>query len=1551
MNLARVQKIPIYLRISLIYIFLGGIWIFFSDRFLAIFIDDVPTFLLYGIYKDWSYVVVTAPILYFILKRDFRLRQHVEDKLKKNEERYRYLFDNNPFPMWIYDLKSLCFLAVNDAAVTKYGYTRDEFLQMTIADIRPKEELPRFREHLAQPRHAFGYSEGWQHCLKDGKLIDVAISSRTIQLEGRDAVLVITQDITQRKEAEVALLQSEERFSKAFHASPAGLVISSQADGRIIDVNDSYCEITGYASKELLGKQAVHLNLWADPAERLQIIQMLEKDGYVRNVEIKVRKRSGDIRTFLDSVEPIELHGEKCIVSFALDITERKRAEDELRSTTLQLKSLLENMQTGILFENQNRCVLQANQTFCDLFNIPNSAQSLKGSDSRSVAKSMKSKIADPEGFIQAIETNINRDHIFLGEEICLADGRYLERDYIPIDSSSRQAGYLWKYRDITIRKQEQQSLQAAEEKYRTIFDGAIEGIFQSTPGGRFLTVNPALAHMWGYASPEEMIDTVKDISQQVYSDSQDRLEFMRQIKENGEVRGFDYQARHKNGELIWVSENARTVRDANGTLLYYEGNIQDITDRKQSEESLRRKTEELAALQATVLEITTPHDLLSLYNTIVKRAALLLNADAGGLYLCDSERQEARCVVSYNIPVNYVGYVLQYGEGAAGKVAQSGKPLLIDDYRTWSGRARIYEGDQSFRALVSAPMIWHGQVTGVIHAMRIKNDEPFTNSDLELLTLLANHAAVAAENARLMQGLQQELAERKQAEVKLRKSEERFRGIYENMTIGLYRTTPEGKILLTNPAMLEMLGYDSFEELAKRDLEKDGYSPTYERSAFKERIESEGQIYGLEAVWQRKDGSNIHVRESAKVIRDVNGKTLYYEGSVEDISDRKQAEEALREREARYRGLFEDSPISLWEEDFSAVKQRLDDLRREGVTDFRSFLHEHPELIRECAALVKVLDVNKATIKLYGAKSKKDLTDDLSNIISDDSFDEFAEEIAKIAEGQNNFEWEGVNETLDGERLNVNLVWSAVPGHENNLSRVIISIVDVTERKRAENALRDSELRLSTIFQTSPLPIAISRLRDNQFTDANDAFQILTGYKPSEIIGHTPSEINLWLNPERRELLLRDLRAKGSVRDFEFQIRHKSGRVFDMQMSADFIELAGELCVLTIAQDITARKQAEEKTQTHLKRISALRDIDRAITSSLDLNLTMNRLLAQVNEQLGLDAAAILLFNSHTYTLEYFTGRGFFGKEFRNIRVQLGEEYAGQVALERRVMHVNLNTSSGFSRSNNPLLKQDFTEYYGLPLIAKGQMRGVLEVFHRTQLNPDNEWLDYLETLAGQAAIAIDNVQLFDGLQQTNLELSLAYDATIEGWSHALDLRDKETEGHTQRVTELTLELARAFGLTQKELTNIRWGALLHDIGKMGVPDAILLKPDKLTDQEWVIMRKHPSLAHDMLSRIHYLRDALEIPHHHHEKWDGTGYPDGLKGEQIPLAARIFAIVDIWDAVRSDRPYRLAWTTTKALKYIRELSGTHLDPKVVEMFLDLKIYKANNSRTSRLIN
>jgi PAS domain S-box-containing protein len=480
---------------------------------------------------------------------------------------------------------------------------------------------------------------------------------------------------------------------------------------------------------------------------------------------------------------------------------------------------------------------------------------------------------------------------------------------------------------------------------------------------------------------------------------------------------------------------------------------------------------------------------------------------------------------------------------------------------------------------------------------------------------------------------------------------------------------------------------------------------------------------------------------------------------------------------------------------------------------------------------------------------------------------------------------------------------------------------------------LLNPSLQLQAIFQAFP-DLLFVMSGDGRILDYKAGNPALLHASPGEFLNRRMPETLPSGVGEQVDQAIKKVMRSGQPTGVNYHLSLRDGEHW---FESRFVPVERDQ-VIAIVRDITDYKQTEERIQSHLERLAALRTIDRAITSSLDLKLTLTMLLGQVTAQLDVDAADILLFNPHTQALEYAAGHGFRTTALQYTHLRLGEGYAGQAALERRTIQVqNLPGHVAIDFLNSPFLVEEaFQSYYGVPLLAKGEVCGVLEVFDRRLFEPDVDWLDFLETLAGQAAIAVENAMLFKDLQRSNSELTMAYDATIEGWSRALDLRDKETEGHTQRVTETSIELARRMGIDAGELIHIRRGAMLHDIGKMGIPDRILLKPGPLTDDEWQIMRQHPRYAHELLAPIAYLTSALDIPLYHHERWDGSGYPHGLKEEQIPLSARIFAVADVYDALTSDRPYRPARSHEEAIEYIRDQRGRHFDPKVVESFLGM---------------
>ena len=495
-----------------------------------------------------------------------------------------------------------------------------------------------------------------------------------------------------------------------------------------------------------------------------------------------------------------------------------------------------------------------------------------------------------------------------------------------------------------------------------------------------------------------------------------------------------------------------------------------------------------------------------------------------------------------------------------------------------------------------------------------------------------------------------------------------------------------------------------------------------------------------------------------------------------------------------------------------------------------------------------------------------------------------------------------------------------------------------------AQHAADEDHAYLAAITQASHDAI-IGVTLDGTIRAWNAGAEHLYQHSAAEMIGRSITVIVPPEFHEQQQQAFELVRDGQRTQPFESIRLIKGGQQISVMVSVSpIITAAGEIIGMSkLAHDISERKAAEasihalnEDLQRQVRRITALREIDQTIVSSGDLSFTLGMILDNIRRQLGVDAATVLLLNPHTLTLDYAATRGFTAA-LQGFTVRLDEELAGRVVLSRQPLIVPDLQGVLVSQAWREMLNRErLMAYFAAPIIVKGKVLGVLEVLHRQPFEPSSDWLEVFELLIGQAAIAVDNDALFRNLEQTSLELRFAYEETIEGWARALDLRDHETEGHSRRVTEMTVRLCQQLGVPAEKLVDVRRGALLHDIGKMGVPDAILLKPGKLTPEEWVQMKQHPDFAVKLLSPIKFLRPALDIPQYHHEQWNGSGYPLGLSGEAIPLTARAFAVVDVYDALTSDRPYRKAWSGEQAIDHIRNAAGTHFDPGVVEVFIQL---------------
>jgi len=1042
--------------------------------------------------------------------------------------------------------------------------------------------------------------------------------------------------------------------------------------------------------------------------------------------------------------------------------------------------------------------------------------------------------------------------------------------------------------------QKENEELQIAKKNYKDIFDNASVGIYRSTPDGRLLTVNSALASMFGYTSPDEMLASISDIGSQVYKDSARREGYQKTITEQGFINEFVNEERRKDGSWIWTSTTVRAVKDEAGNILYYEGFSADVTKRKQIEEALRNSEEN--------------------YKLMFEQAPLAINITHGS-------------AITYANPA----YLMMFGFSSLDEL-QSVGPLELF---TPEWRPRILENIKRRAKGLPTPNNYEAEC--------LRKD----GTKFPILMYLTN-AMFSAQQVTL--GFILDITERKRAEQALINSEYKYHSLVEEIPVVTYSASLDHKSIYVSPLIEKFIGFSPDEWLADSELWVKSLHPEDRQRVLEENANAltDGSKYTVEYRMIARDGRTIWIHDEGRILSTSADSQQQIQGIWQDITERKHAEETLHDNESRYRSIFEGVQDAIFVE---AMNGRILDVNQ-----------------RAC----EIFDYSR---EVFLTKSVRDLVPSASDIFSIHEND---------SEGSYTRPVEVMNVRASGEKFPAELSpRSLILGNQ----RVLLVILrDISERKKAEENLRrrltelelvyDNGLELGRILEPEEIAQKIIEQMENRLNWHHSTVRL---YNPEsqtlKIIGFNVPGLENEIDREGLEGHFNNLIQKSGdgLSGLAIQ-RGQTLRIGDLKRDPQYVETfpglnsglyvpihtenriigvisvenelpdafseSDERLVGTLANQAAIaleNSRLHNETQQQLNRLRALHSVDLAITNSLDLNVTLDVLLTQVIQQLQVDAAVIYLKEANINDLKYVTSKGFYTHLLENVRPDqlMNESHAGRAILERRAIEAQAPLEG---RLKEIWMAEGFHSTYAIPLLSKGDPKGVMEVFSRSaDQTIAIDQMSFLETLAGQAAIAIENLHLFNGLQRSNMELAIAYDATIEGWSRAMDLRDKETEGHTKRVVDMTLKLAADFDFSGEMLMHIRHGALLHDIGKLGVPDNILLKPDKLTDEEWLLMKKHPTFAFEMLAPIQYLNRAINIPYCHHEKWDGTGYPRGLSDEQIPLEARIFAVVDVWDAITSDRPYRKAWTNEKAMEHIRSLAGTHFDPRIAERFLELK--------------
>jgi PAS domain S-box-containing protein/putative nucleotidyltransferase with HDIG domain len=778
-----------------------------------------------------------------------------------------------------------------------------------------------------------------------------------------------------------------------------------------------------------------------------------------------------------------------------------------------------------------------------------------------------------------------------------------------------------------------------------------------------------------------------------------------------------------------------------------------------------------------------------------------------------------------------------------------------------------------------------------------------------------------------------------------LKQREEKILQLTQNAMDCVFSITflPELTIEYINPIIKELSGYspEAFYEdpTLFEKIHRDQYGQEI-FDLFSPSLNLEKQT--REYIWLKKNGQTIWVQEKNVFSHDENGQLSAVEGIARDITAVKEMEFAIRESENKFRQLAETIKEVFWLRDRETGKILYVSPAYESIWGRTTVsLYQDPKSFLESVHPEDVPRVFEANQKLQNENQ--------------DSNEEY-----RIIHPNGEIRW----------------VWSRsfpVYDNQNQVIRYAGIAEDITEiRYSREQQFLINDL--SSDLRTEPTPDGMIDLIfekiSSYFKTENIAIVFCKPETNSNLIYKTTGifkEVEGTHLPVNRGLTAKAINSLKTywtndtfsdphyMEEFKF-VCPKTEAVIPLIIES---EVFGALIVgknenlsiwdvknLEAIANITANALQRAFTYQELLRsveqLSVLHKIDGVIKNEELLENTIKKIFKIAKNEFLVDRVRLYRYDNQTHFSVCIadTAKSDLSMEKVPSTLLLSEN----AMLSQKIEIIpNLANYQGFQHEGyQDLMTEGVVWYQAVPLISKSKTIGVLECMHHEPFYPKDNWDSFVDAFADQLVLAFESTGLIEKLKQANIDLTTAYDKTLEGWATALELRDNETKNHSQRVTILSEKIAKKMGIPSSELIHLRRGALLHDIGKIAIPDHILLKPGKLDQEEWFLMRNHPQTGFEMLEKIEYLQPSLDIPLYHHEKFDGSGYPFGLKGEDIPLSARIFALVDVWDALTSDRPYRKAWSQIKAFQYIIEQSGKHFDPAVVRIFRELYLNEEN---------
>jgi PAS domain S-box-containing protein len=1500
-------------------------------------------------------------------------KREAEEALKKSESRFRALIENS----------AEMILVINETGAIQFaspsvepimGYKSEDAIGRNFLEWVHPEDLPLAMEALDSRSKIPGTAPN--SMIVRGRHIDgiwrfmEVLGTNLLADDAIRGIVLNVRDVTERKRAEDALRESEKKYQVLTEISPVG-VFKTDTQGTTTYVNPRWCQISGLSAEEALGDgwlRAVPL----EDREKISANWKKAADARVASMaEYRFVRPDGSIAWVLGQATP-ERNTENQIIGYVgtiTDITELKIVQKELADSEVELRALFAAMTDVVIVYDADGRYIKIAPT--SLINFYRPLDDMLG---KAVHDILPKEQADY--IVAKISEAIQTSHVVIGEYALQIDGK--EIWFASSASRLSENTVIWVAHDITERKHAEEALQNNEKRLRALIEHGRDNISLLAADGTLLWESPSTNSTLGYA-PSQFVG--RNMFELVHPDDQGwTWELYAQILQTpGKSQAGIFRLRHANGTWRWIeSTTANMLHEPSVQAIVI--NYRDITERKRAEANLVASEAELRALFASMQDVVLVIDREGVYRKIaptnpgllVSPPEELLGKNLRDIFpvgqaeaFLEAVRQtlETRQTTQIEYELIIEGRLVWFSTF----ISPMDKDSTLWVERNITERKQAEEGLRRFaqrqetlvamgRSLAATLELKEIYRAAHLHLQTLTDCPNFAISlfDDAAQTLRASFICASGEEldpallptlkldpqntsgGRALAIFSQEpviasdLAAASQAPGTIIIGDERLpdSAIYlpmlvEGKVIGLlelqsyqphaYSKTDGNWIsMVANQLGLAIQNARLFEQTRQRVAELE---MLYQSELALSQLLSPKEIGQkiIELLGQNMDWHHTTIRYHHK---DETLELLAF--NQPGLKNEKE----WREAKERFSNIISKpgDGLSVWAVQNSQIVRSGDVGNDPRYVETYPGLHsglyvpmksgqrvigvisiesEEPNAFSEANERIVATLANQAASALENARLFEETRRRVTEL---ETLNRISITL-RVASGQDKMLAVVLEETLNALNTQNGSISLWSPG-TSDLHQVIARgwLADLTERP-----VKPGEGVFGTVFASGQIHLS-REFASDPLTLPEEHDQIPPGWGGACVPIHSADQILgilVLAVPSTREL------------------------------SRDEILLLNTLAEMT--GTALHRASLHEETVHRLSRLESLRVVDRAVAGSLDKRVTLNILLNQVISQLEVDAADVLLLNAPLQTLQFTAGQGFHTGLHKSASVRVGESFAGRAVLERRMVRV---TDRETARENQDFfafwVNEEFADYYAVPLIAKGQVKGVIEVFRRKPFTPDSEWLNFLETLAHQAAIALDNAQLFENLQSANMDLTLAYDATIEGWSRAMDLRDEETEGHTRRVTEMAVSLAQAFGLNDKEIIHLRRGALLHDIGKMGVPDHILLKSGKLTDEEWEIMSKHPQLAYEMLSSIAYLRPSIEIPYLHHEKWDGTGYPQGLKGEQTPLAARIFAIVDVYDALTSDRPYRKAWTKADALNYICEQSGKHFDPRVVEKFMDL---------------